>query len=116
MHRFMRFGRPNHKPRQQPTQALFVHLNDRVNLVNRPLELLFLKPFVPQNKARSIPMQYLEFIATSIAKYVQTIVKGVHLKLILNQFTQAVDGLTKVDWRAVQVDRRQIVEPVHRPK
>ena len=79
---------------------------DDMDVINWPLKFRLLQPFVPENKARFIPMQYLDAIPLAITEHVQALIKGIHFKLILNQSAQSIYGLAKVYWCAMQIDRR----------
>jgi len=82
---------------------MFVDLHNVFGIAQWPLEFAFLQAFVPQHKARLIPVQYFQFISVPITEDKQTLTKWIHLHLLFDQHTQSISGFTKVHRIAMQV-------------
>jgi hypothetical protein len=57
----------------------------------RPMKFIFLQPLMPQAKTISIPVEYFQYISTTITKGKQMTRKWIMLQSLRYQYGKAVD-------------------------
>lgn len=82
-------------PLQQPVPLLFVQRQHIAIQSRGPQKALLLKTFVPQAKARAIPVEHFYFVAPAIAEHKQGPAKRGQRHMLFNQQGEPIDTLAR---------------------
>lgn len=100
----MWFIAPDIEAVEQPVQLLATQGDDLLADPFGPMETLFLQAFVPEDKAVLLPAQDLDFIPGPVAEHEQRLHEWIKRHLLLDNRSQAIDGLAHIHPFPVQVD------------
>ncbi len=94
----------NREARKQPIKLEMSQGKHVIFLFGRPFIFGFFEALVPKSKACFIPVQHFDFIALFVGEQEQCAAAQGQVGVIFDNRSEAVDGLSKIDAFAIEID------------